>query len=184
MGRCSKQFPPELLPLHYRPGTGGRAREFAFGRFLSCGPPHHRPLDLQLYVWIEYAIAARIALARHDIVIYDRYLPDAELDLDLNFPDQERIAAVGISLVRATMRSPEHMLLLQLPLSLSEARRCSKDEPFPETEQQSRARFECYDPAQSRWRSAIIIDAAQSESQVAADVAAVVGLKARQESDG
>lgn len=134
--------------------------------------------------WIEFVVTTRLALARYDRVIYDRHLADAELDLYLNFPKQSRVVAAGIALVRAMMRAPERMLLLQLPLEHSETRRTLKEEPFPETRQEAQERFRGYSPELARWRSSLIIDASQPEAKVAADVADAVGANPPDASSG
>lgn len=55
MGRCSKQFPPELLPFALPARDRGTCQRIRFRPVPLCGPPHHRPLDLQLYVsWRTY----------------------------------------------------------------------------------------------------------------------------------
>ncbi len=140
-----------------QPGPSA-ARARAFGRpgvselwlLLAC-------LDALL----QLAIKVRYWSLRGEVVICDRYLEDALIDLELRFPAQmARAGGVVRRVLRACPRPDAHFLLM-LDESAQLTRMAAKQEPFPDAEPVRAARRARYD-AWAGAVGAVVIDGAEA----------------------
>ena len=94
---------------------------------------------------IHYAAYLRLQRLRGVTVICDRYLDDALLDLELNFPALETPQWRSVKALRLVCPKPDRAFLLQLDMAEVNKRMASKEEPFPdppEIRSQRHARYE------------------------------------------
>jgi dTMP kinase len=90
----------------------------------------------------QYALRVRAALARHEVVLCDRYIDDAVFDFELRFP---QVPAGSLRRVlRAVSPRPDLAVLLVLPWDEVMRRLTLKDEPFPDPIEQRRKRYQGY----------------------------------------
>lgn len=93
---------------------------------------------------LQYGAKLRWRLAQCDVVICDRYLPDACLDLALRFPSfAPWLPRLEPWLARCCPR-PDCALVLTLPEDEMRRRAAEKNEPFPDAPELQRARFRAY----------------------------------------
>lgn len=94
---------------------------------------------------VQLGAKVRYWLARGEVVVCDRYLFDASLDLELRFPDQRARVRRFVQLLTAFCPRPDRALLLKAPPHAVEARLATKDEPFPDAEEVRIARRQAYE---------------------------------------
>lgn len=81
---------------------------------------------------IHYRWTLQRARARFDVVVCDRYVHDAELDLVLRFPTFKRLTRTCSAGLAALVPKPELQILYHVPLSVALERCEAKNEPFPD----------------------------------------------------
>lgn len=114
---------------------------------------------------VQYGARVRAWSRRGDVVICDRYLADGLIDLRLRFPDlAPALDLVGRG-VAAVVPTPSVSVLLTLPWDVAVARAEAKAEPFPDTADMRRARFEAYVELQAD-PSFLTLDATRTIEQV------------------
>ena len=124
---------------------------------------------------IEYGASLRRALSRHDVVVCDRYLEDAFLDLRYRFPEfTAALEVVRVGLARVLPR-PDHAVLLNLDWELQTERAIAKAEPFPDTESVRRLRYDAYQEF-ARGQAFTTLDASQSIDEVHTAIVSLVGV--------
>ena len=123
-----------------------------------------------------HAVRTRLDVARGKVVLCDRYVEDALLDLQLRFPEQPH--ALIAATLRAACPVPDTSLLLMIPWSEIERRMASKAEPFPDDLETRRRRFHAYQELADSGRF-VVVDAARPIDAVQDDlrdrVAAALG---------
>ena len=124
---------------------------------------------------IEYGASLRRALLRHDVVICDRYLEDAFLDLRFRFPELSGLLEVVRAGLARVLPRPDHAVLLNLDWELQTERAIAKAEPFPDTESVRRLRYDAYQEF-AQGRAFTTIDAAQSIDEVHSAILSLVGV--------
>ena len=153
-------------------------RRLRGGRALKAGPSAERSRILSrpgvkrawlamalVDTWIQCAVKLRFWSISGEIVLCDRYLRDAELDLELEFPDLVLEQWLPWRLLRAMCPKPDVRLLLLLP-SEEAQRRCElKQEPFPPSPEARQLREQAYQDLASHvdWTA---LDANQSLDDV------------------
>ena len=80
-------------------------------------------------------------------VICDRYLWDSLIDFKIMFPSISVEQSLLWRLLVFLAPVPERAVLLMIPLALSEARCAQKYDPFPETPERRKRRFQLYEEA-------------------------------------
>ena len=116
-----------------------------------------------------YSITLRWWLFRGKVVICDRYLWDTFIDFKIMFPNIDvKNWLLWKILVRCTP-VPGKSVLLMIPLSLSEKRCLQKYEPFPDTPERRKQRYELYETT-SKLKHWDIIDSTSSISTVFEDI--------------
>ena len=116
-----------------------------------------------------YSLSIRWWLFRGKVVICDRYLWDTLIDFTIMFPKVNvkdwyiRKQIVNLSPI------PDRAALLIIPLALSEKRCSEKYDPFPDTPENRKLRYEQYQSFAnlSHWS---VIDATRSEDVVFRDI--------------
>lgn len=81
---------------------------------------------------LQYGARLRIELARNDLVICDRYLHDARIDLLLRFPAHARAVEQALSGVARLVPTPTLQFLLSISHDEMLRRMEQKQEPFPD----------------------------------------------------
>jgi thymidylate kinase len=114
---------------------------------------------------VQYALKLRVMLQRSDVVICDRYLADAELDLALRFPQLRHLTTTGLSSTRWLCPTPDLSFLLMIPFEEMERRLAAKQEPFPEPPEARRLRWQRYSNLSSQ-APVIPVDASHSVEEV------------------
>ncbi len=120
-------------------------------------------------IWLQYVVKLRAQDLLGRIVLCDRYLFDARLDLELRFPDLARTLERIFSTLERMAPRPDHAFLLMLPYEEMMRRMDAKKEPFPDPEDLRRARFDRYLVAGAR-RGITVIDANRDRESVADDI--------------
>lgn len=142
-----------VRPLFSRGRSGGRDAPSEGAPSASGGvaaPPQARvPAPVWLVTAIldavgQYAVKLRILAKRYDVVICDRYVHDACLDLAFKFPGFAWSDAV-LQAISVLFPKPDISLLLWLPYDEMMARVEAKNEPFPDAPRIRRMRWRAYD---------------------------------------
>ena len=103
--------------------------------------------------WISLALADTAMIyggmirwwrARGNVVISDRYLLDAALDLSFRFPHRARLTDKGFSMLSHGCPHPDVHLVLVLPYQDMLERMAIKKEPFPDPPSVRDARYAAY----------------------------------------
>ena len=116
-----------------------------------------------------YSIALRWGLFRGKVVICDRYLWDTLIDFKIMFPNMDvKNWLLWKILVRCTP-VPEKAILLMIPLTLSEKRCLQKYDPFPDTPERRKERYELYGTI-SKLKHWDVIDSNRSIAVVFEDI--------------
>jgi thymidylate kinase len=92
---------------------------------------------------LQYAVKVRWRAWR-GVVVCDRYLDDAIMDLELEFERWARAARVAGRILRVLAPRPDASLLLLLPLDEAVARAERKREPFADSPEVRRRRYDAY----------------------------------------
>ena len=114
---------------------------------------------------IEYVVKLRWLLLTHQVVVCDRYVIDALLDLKLNFPNIEIDRSIMARMLRRLAPRPDLALILSLPFDESVRRSEEKNEPFPDPLEVRRRRFLEYMRMGSR-AGVHVVDAARAPELV------------------
>lgn len=136
--RGFRRLRPGMLPP---PGHSER-RERAFGKRVVSGAWF---MMACLDMIIHYGLKTRIQLLLGFIVICDRYIDDAVIDLELRFPSLTARYAGHLRFLRRCVPSPDVAILLTLPYHEVESRLSKKSEPFSDAPNLRRARHRRYD---------------------------------------
>jgi dTMP kinase len=78
------------------------------------------------------------------VVLCDRYLADAIIDLELRFPELDRLSEGVGRILSWVAPNPDVSIMLSLPYPEVERRLAAKDEPFPDRPEVRRQRYEAY----------------------------------------
>jgi thymidylate kinase len=116
-----------------------------------------------------YCISIRWWILRGKVVICDRYLWDTQIDFEIMFPHIKiEDWLLWKILVRLTP-VPDKPVLLMIPSKMSADRCAQKYDPFPDTPERRRQRYELYKTASilDRWK---VIDATRSVTAVFGDI--------------
>lgn len=91
---------------------------------------------------VQYALSVRLAMRTNDVVICDRYVWDAIIDLTMNFPEASEAKAL---LSNRLVTMPDLELFISVPWELVLERAARKNEPFPDSPETRRRRYEIYE---------------------------------------
>lgn len=116
-----------------------------------------------------YSICIRWWILRGKVVICDRYIWDTHIDFSIMFPDLKIENWILWKMLVKLTPAPDKPVLLMIPLSLSESRCSQKYDPFPDTPERRKQRYELYKTASmlDRWK---VIDATRSVAVVFGDI--------------
>lgn len=106
--------------------------------------------------FIEYGVVLRKLLRSNDLVICDRYLRDAELDLALRFPALATRLSTAFRAVQATAPKPDVQILLMISRAEMERRAAEKNEPFPDPPELRAQRFARYEALAASHRMTVV----------------------------
>ena len=81
---------------------------------------------------LQYGVKLRALLAAGRVVVCDRYLHDARLDLKLRFPEQYASFGLALDTVEWVCPRPDVAILLTIPRDEMLRRMALKAEPFPD----------------------------------------------------
>lgn len=164
MRAAVRRLRPGLLPR--ATGPSDKARQAVFTR-----PSVRNAWVVMALVdaWVQYALKLRVWGQGEDVILCDRYLWDAELDLQLRFPELKPWIQRAFQPLRALSPKPDLSLLLVLPLAEAERRMASKDEPFPDPQDTRHLRYHRYLSLASGG-DFHVVDAAHGRDEVAADI--------------
>jgi len=93
---------------------------------------------------LQWGVKLRYLASRYDVVICDRYIEDARLDLLFRCPDDTWSDGVLTRMVQ-WLPKPDVALLLWLPYEMMNARIEAKDEPFPDDVSIRQLRYRAYE---------------------------------------
>lgn len=135
----------QALKSVVRPIFRRRASKAALGAPLPlAAPPALWIFTAGLDAIVQWGLKLRFLLARYDVVLCDRYIEDAQLDLAFKFPD----AFLGESLFKAVARTfprPTRAFFLRIPLDVAIKRAAAKHEPFPDDDKTRKLRHRAYE---------------------------------------
>lgn len=116
-----------------------------------------------------YGINIRIHLLLGKSVICDRFLWDTLIDFKIMFPKIEVDRWIVWKILVLLTPTPHKSILLTIPEDVSEKRCSEKYEPFPDTPERRKTRYEMYKKAAKRdyW---VEIDALRPIDEVYADI--------------
>src|SRR5690606_24798769 len=109
---------------------------------------------------LQYAVKVRGWVSCGQVVICDRFVQDAIIDLELRFPEVMRRAGAGVEACLKACPTPDAHFLLMLDESAALARMQLKQEPFPDTPEVRTQRRAAYQSWAAR-RAQIVLDAAR-----------------------
>ncbi len=118
---------------------------------------------------LQYGVKVRAASAAGEVVLCDRYVEDALLDLRLRFPSDWDGSGRLARLLRAACPRPDLALLLMLSHAEMLRRQGEKQEPFPDPPALRDARFDAYSEL-ARGGRLTVIEAGRPIDVVHADV--------------
>ncbi len=153
---------PSVMPTH----TESTARERVFAK---SGVSESWVAMALLDSFLQCACKVRIYLAQGYIVICDRFLTDAEMDLRLRFPHLQSIYKPSLWALKALAPTPAHSILLNLPFDIVENRVEKKNEPFPDPPEVRFDRWKAYQGFATNGQFETI-DAAQSITEGFTDI--------------
>lgn len=126
-------------------------------------------LDL---IW-RWAVVARWYAWRGNPVIYDRYLMDSQIDIQLHFPG-EKIESYWLwKLLVGLIPPPTVEFLLMVPVETYLRRSVAKNEPFPLTPERFLDRYELY-AAQAQHSGRHVLDGELPVQVLAEEILATV----------
>ena len=161
---------PGSLPRTARDGGDDQARAQVFGR------PGVAQAWLTMALAdsvLEYGARLRWLLRNHDVVLVDRYLDDAWMDLELRFPSRFRRVGLRALGLRWSAPKPDLKVLLTVSPDVQAERMAMKNEPFPDPEPLRLARFRAYERLAIS-PGYVVVDADRDIDAVAADIRAAV----------
>lgn len=100
------------------------------------------------------------------IVIADRYLYDTEIDFELNFLRDKIAKTIYWKVLKMFTPHPDLSFLLTIPYEESIRRATAKNEPFPETDEKRKLRYDKYCVLQKENKNLITIDCMANELAV------------------
>jgi dTMP kinase len=115
----------------------------------------------------QYGFRVRVAMARYEVVLCDRYVDDAVFDFALRFPQVP--SGTLRRVFRAVSPPPDLAVLLVLPWEEVMRRLTLKDEPFPDPIEQRRQRYEGYQQLAARGDH-LVVDATRSVESIQAEL--------------
>lgn len=147
--RTVREFRPGVLPA---PGqTADRTRLF------------RRPMVARTWFAIalvdtllQFAAKARVRRLCGEVVVCDRYIEDALIDLSLGFPEIAANRARVLAVLRSMCPRPDLQILLMLEEPEVIERAARKREPFPDSEQVRRKRYQAYAKLARRGRMLVV----------------------------
>ena len=92
----------------------------------------------------QYSIKLRYLMRKYDVVICNRYVDDACLDLVLKYP-QYSFSEELLRKISALFPVPDKSILLWLPYETMLERAEKKNEPFPDSPETRKLRWRAYD---------------------------------------
>lgn len=92
----------------------------------------------------QWALKLRLLTRQYDVVICDRYVEDARLDLLMKSPEYFWPEAV-LKKLAAFFPKPDRSILLWLPFDEMLRRVAEKNEPFPDDERTRQMRYRAYE---------------------------------------
>ena len=113
-----------------------------------------------------YALRIRWNLLIGNAVICDRYLKDTLIDFKIMFPDLNVEKWVLWRLLTLVTPRPSVEYLLMIPIKLSEQRCLQKYEPFPDTPERRKTRYDLYEKLSKSDNGVYVIDATQKVENV------------------
>lgn len=147
------------------PGNSERREELLGRRWLQRLWMSVAIVDL---MWI-YGVRIRWWLLRRRVVLCDRYLWDSLIDFEIMFPRENVAASPLWKLLVHLAPVPSVACLLMIPQNLSEQRCRRKYEPFPDSPERRRRRYELY-ARDADLRSWKVIDATRACDAVFIDI--------------
>ena len=119
---------------------------------------------------LQWGLKLRLYERRYDVVICDRYVEDARLDLFFKYP-QYRFTDDVMDRIEKLLPEPDHSIMLWLPFDEMLRRAASKDEPFPDSEEIREKRYRAYDKLSTMTR----IDTSATLEETFAKILAALG---------
>ena len=113
-----------------------------------------------------YALKIRWNLLIGNAVICDRYLKDTLIDFKIMFPDLNIEKWVLWRFLSLVTPRPNVEYLLMIPIKLSEQRCLQKYEPFPDTPERRKIRYDLYENLSKSDNEVYTIDATQKVEDV------------------
>jgi len=118
---------------------------------------------------LQYAGKVRLLRAMGRVVLVDRYIDDAVMDLQYRFPDSDVEHSLLWHFACWLAAKPSHRVLLLLPYDVMLERMAAKKEPFPDVPRVRDARYERYLALASSGRFRVV-DANRPPQVVHADI--------------
>ncbi|MCL2325602.1 MAG: hypothetical protein FWC40_03770 [Proteobacteria bacterium] len=162
---------------------GGRPSEQA--EAASSGEAHAKPAAERApaRLWLavalldatwQWGVKLRCLARRYDVVICDRYIEDARLDLLFRCPDDTWSDGV-LNRMASWLPKPDVALLLWLPYETMNARIEAKDEPFPDDVHTRQLRYRAYEMIDSQG-GCVRIDASGTIEQTHQAILEAIGV--------
>jgi len=120
-----------------------------------------------------YGVKLRWRSLRGEIVICDRYLWDAIVDLHVRFPELVRLGGLLSSSLRLLCPTPKLSVFLHLSEVSARRRQAAKDEPFPDNEETFVVRHAIYQ-SWSEHPRLFVVDAERSIDSIHEELVARV----------
>lgn len=168
--RWARRIVPRALPTREQ----AEARERAFSR-----PGVRRTWFAMAWtdVLVQWGLKLRVLGRGGRVVLCDRYLDDAVIDLRLRFPELRAATSALAGLVGRLLPEPDAAFLLSIPHSEMVRRLADKREPFPDPPELRRERFEAYAELGATGRLDVI-DAADTAENVHRAIVSRLGERA------
>lgn len=122
----------------------------------------------------QWALKLRILEQKFDIVICDRYIHDAYLDLLFKYPSQQWGKHI-LSSLSAIFPTPDVSLLLMLPYEEIIRRAQEKNEPFPDDDLTREKRYQAYEAMEKSGLT--VIDASRDIMEIHREIVKIVSKK-------
>ncbi len=126
----------------------------------------------------QLAVKVRAMERGGRVVVCDRWLEDASLDLAFRFPEVSRHLEPAWRVLHAAAPRPQVRILMMLPHDEMLARLAAKDEPFPDPPDVRDRRYAAYQ-ALATAGTHTVVDAARSIEEVGAEILAAVEAQRR-----
>lgn len=115
----------------------------------SEGAKFHVPAPIWLTTALmdtafQWALKLRILSRKYDVVICDRYVEDAKLDLQFKYPNISWTDSL-LKPLTAVFPKPDKTILLWLPMEEMVRRAEEKNEPFADDERTRKMRYRAYE---------------------------------------